>query len=1479
MGVVGRLPRCYILLTVYFLQGASGTYLAQAASEGKKQSKEETACAGDFKRSCWSEAVEANCSPTQFASRFTLANDFQARPLVVSLYNQRCKKQQEPRVLCQLWGTFLTGEMVDRNEGSFSLLESSTEARTEQRFETSSEEGQTTRQNRPFGALWYRDGSGFYNHGDTVGHLYPSQSGADGYSRTTSSRCRRLRSPCIGGKPGDHGEVGENSRSLSSQRYSGHRTLGELGCSSGLCSWPSSNTQGYSQNPEPATKGRSCEGQLQEPDCSFGSTVEGMDSTSANQTRSAEDPLPTEEEQSAEAVWREARASATIERRVPQGSSGDGETRRDRTFRPYYGRSATPVLRPGDPRQSGGREGRTPGSYQTCSGRWSDESSITKTATTQVLKKHVGFATSVTTHLYVEDVPGNDVTFDLRLDEIPKWSLKPWALYPGTFASTCLQRLLRLRDVPQVPGGGLHRAEGERERPDLHRLLRLRDDPRVPGGDLYRPEEEGDRALAFLDELYGLILGEGGALRQLPAEDLLHDFGINTGNGEITVLSHGLGDVHLGQRSGRIGREGSALDLVRRLVHLIAQLWPEFQTYARHIHIVWPQPDAMGLHLLVVFLDMSHQRIPCLPTLVKKTCWAGSTNTASLEAHWIRIPAARHTVIFDVGLAHHCSTRLNQDCLVRLGNELLITDQPQPLRAGRLIWISFEDTGDSNFVSQPAQHPDEEGQPDPGPHGGAAPSSGSRPSTSATNFNAFGAPASTLGHTAVPHDDDGEPQQEEQDPILAHLFRRGTDWKVEYVQEGSPSFMRRQFAQIWQIDVTEVIGIHPLQAKPKDIPPEELALIVRMDSDSDHRVFLTDVLAMWDIEVHSGINEQPMTFRFVDWTRPRLSRLELLASVHLLYYCREVLADACLVWYNNVLWASQDTDARPIQMGSYIRIAVPPHGARTIAQQTQHLRDLDRAAYSDLYELPAPTSDESMLSGDRSDACDLSWAEPTTPTPPEPEPETDGIQEALNGEATRGQAVTWTCVHCIGADGLPQGWRRLSYWEPDAIHDAAQKLWPEYPDWHLTCASPHADTSGRMHLLWHPLATKQATLYDICYYYKDGVFSDSFKLAGYILDNPTPHEILSSLGLSEGSGGDITLDGSTLYIELQDTWDALQHQRAFPPDGMRTPRSKSDLFQPTRIIPLAIADLLSDTFQPISCRTRTANSDAFDILDFRPVVSLLDWLDCTAPIPSWILPPDCTWHDSSVPWADLSWWDLDVADELLFYTDGSVTTQGAGAAVALFVRCGTDWLFGGFLAQQVTRHCPHFAELAAIAMGQHWLNQILKERHLLGHPCPQVTFAFDSTSAGYKAFGSWGNQCYVPFVNNLRSIEHYLKARFAIEIWPCHVYAHCNEPGNEMANTLAQLGAQGYFGSSTSTWANYISTTVDTEIHWLHALWKPEWTDLWRGALLYLPKKPQSRPGPDLQAFGEVEGQVAAGTGTSPVSLTCTFATANVLSL
>ena len=247
-------------------------------------------------------------------------------------------------------------------------------------------------------------------------------------------------------------------------------------------------------------------------------------------------------------------------------------------------------------------------------------------------------------------------------------------------------------------------------------------------------------------------------------------------------------------------------------------------------------------------------------------------------------------------------------------------------------------------------------------------------------------------------------------------------------------------------------------------------------------------------------------------------------------------------------------------------------------------------------------------------------------------------------------------------------------------------------------------------------------------------------------------------------------------------------------------------------------------------------------LDFDDVFSLWQWLDAATPTVEWILPEGVEWKKEARPWTDLEWWDLCYAEEICIYTDGSASSSGCAASAVFFILTQGQWFFGGYLCHVLQGEpCAHRAELHGLIAGLHWLNETLRRISYFQQSMPKITFAFDATSAGYKAFGEWGGSRFQGIVANIRAIIYFVEARFGVDLNYEHVLGHRGHPGNEAADTIA-YNWTAFSNSRSSVWVDFLEVNTPWEIQWLWTIWKREWKDLWKEGRLLLPQAPKTFP-------------------------------------
>ncbi|CAK9018642.1 Putative ADP-ribosylation factor GTPase-activating protein AGD9 [Durusdinium trenchii] len=136
-----------------------------------------------------------------------------------------------------------------------------------------------------------------------------------------------------------------------------------------------------------------------------------------------------------------------------------------------------------------------------------------------------------------------------------------------------------------------------------------------------------------------------------------------------------------------------------------------------------------------------------------------------------------------------------------------------------------------------------------------------------------------------------------------------------------------------------------------------------------------------------------------------------------------------------------------------------------------------------------------------------------------------------------------------------------------------------------------------------------------------------------------------------------------------------------------------------------------------------------------------------------------------------------------------------GAAVVAYVRTGSGWFFGGFIAfhppPQHDFASSYLAELFALVGAYKWAQDLLRHQWKLHGALPLVSVGFDSTSAGYGATGHFEIRHATLLRDALRGLHHWILSEFGIYVEGFHVAAHTGEPGNESANSLAFAAAGG----------------------------------------------------------------------------------------
>ena len=283
-------------------------------------------------------------------------------------------------------------------------------------------------------------------------------------------------------------------------------------------------------------------------------------------------------------------------------------------------------------------------------------------------------------------------------------------------------------------------------------------------------------------------------------------------------------------------------------------------------------------------------------------------------------------------------------------------------------------------------------------------------------------------------DDDGEGGDEgdDEEDITLRMFHRTTDFKTIMFTPGSPFDERKQIADGWGVEVDEIIGIHPLRGNPHDFDPDASSLVItRWAGDVNFRSYSTDVQCLFDIELHGGGTGRDIDYkliRHVDWTRRTVTRDGILHYLQVSDYCRLIANDACLVWHNGDLWASQDIVARPTAFGDYFRVAVPISQGQTVSAARNLLRINENNARDHRIFESSPEDDDSTFEEMSEVSTSTSYGPRADVPEPEPHASLQKIGRSAH-ESCETKIETWgpIVLHGMGGNLCPHHTTSLTF--------------------------------------------------------------------------------------------------------------------------------------------------------------------------------------------------------------------------------------------------------------------------------------------------------------------------------------------------------------------------------------------------------------------------------------------------------------------
>ena len=228
------------------------------------------------------------------------------------------------------------------------------------------------------------------------------------------------------------------------------------------------------------------------------------------------------------------------------------------------------------------------------------------------------------------------------------------------------------------------------------------------------------------------------------------------------------------------------------------------------------------------------------------------------------------------------------------------------------------------------------------------------------------------------------------------------------------------------------------------------------------------------------------------------------------------------------------------------------------------------------------------------------------------------------------------------------------------------------------------------------------------------------------------------------------------------------------------------------------------------------------------------------------------WKPSAQSWLAYPHWEFGRADELHFYVDGSFSGGQGGAGIVLFPKVGPYWSFGGFIREPITSgNSAYQSELGATLIALKWTWDLLRALSTLGFWIPKVCIHFDSTSAGFAVAGECAGGLCEPLFVGARAFVHIIQTQFQIEVEFEKEIAHSGNPGNEMADDVANLGRS---KQTTDFWAMMSSTRALQLLPWIWILHDTSLQPFIEGNALRIPK-PKNYHDPELSR--SISGQNA----------------------
>ena len=266
----------------------------------------------------------------------------------------------------------------------------------------------------------------------------------------------------------------------------------------------------------------------------------------------------------------------------------------------------------------------------------------------------------------------------------------------------------------------------------------------------------------------------------------------------------------------------------------------------------------------------------------------------------------------------------------------------------------------------------------------------------------------------------------------------------------------------------------------------------------------------------------------------------------------------------------------------------------------------------------------------------------------------------------------------------------------------------------------------------------------------------------------------------------------------------------------------------------------------------TEETSAELTIDFSEARDAIQWLDTHFTLPTFdveaALEGKAHWLLQCLDWIRSDWFHFDgPVDTIRIYYDGSFFSQTncAGSAAVAFILQDNCWKFAGAISASIQTPIrgSYTAELTAALLATKFAFDIAKLTVEVFQFRPQIEFVYDSLSVGKQAEGLWQAKQDLLTCHAVRSLLRIIEKRWGLKCQHHFVPSHQGNPGNELADTLANCAAQGH---ALQDWTAFISQTDKKSfvkaLEWTWGFFGENLGLRWEADKLILPAKPSTVP-------------------------------------